>query len=50
MQVFQWHKDSLEGQEKVEDEVCAGTPVTARTGEDMDSAQDLMVDSEADSR
>jgi len=39
----------LEGQEKVEDELCAGRPVTARTSEDMGSAQDLMVDSETNS-
>jgi hypothetical protein len=44
VQVFQWHKDSLEGQEKVEAEQCAGRPAAARTSEDMDSAQDLMVD------
>jgi hypothetical protein len=50
VQVFQWHKDSLDGQEKVEDELCAGRPVVAITSEDMDSAQDLMVDSESDSR
>lgn len=50
MQIFQWHKDSLEGQEKVEDELCAGRPVVAITSADMDSAQDMMVDSETDSR
>jgi len=50
MQVFQWHKDLLEGQEKVEDELCAEGPVTAVTSEDMDSVQDLMVDSGTDGR
>jgi len=50
VQVFQWHKDLLEGQEKVEDELCAEGPVTAVTSEDVDSAQDLTVDSGTDGR
>jgi hypothetical protein len=50
LQVFQWHKDFLEGQETVEYELCAGRPVTKTVSDDVDSAQDLMVDSETDSR
>jgi hypothetical protein len=36
------------GRKKVEDELCAEGPVTAVTSDDMDSAQDLTVDSGTD--
>jgi hypothetical protein len=38
------------GRKKDEDELCAEGPVTAVTSEDMDIAQDLMVDSGTDGR
>jgi hypothetical protein len=42
VQVFQWHKDFLEGQDIIEDDLCTGRLVTAMTCENVDSVQDLM--------
>jgi hypothetical protein len=41
MQVFEWHKQFVEGQDEVEDDECLGRSSTSKTEENVKNISDI---------